>query len=364
MRPCSILSSLVLLGLCHLHAAETRRLLYVAAPGIRNYLNHGGHGVLVFDRDHDHQFVKRIKAGGLGKDGKPLNVKGICASSATRRLYVGTTETLTCFDLQTDAILWEKAYEGGCDRMSVTPDGSKLFTPSFEKDFWHVIDGGAGEVIARVPSEKHAHNTVVGIDGKEAYLADRGSRLIEVVDTTTNQITRKLGPFGNVVRPFTVNGNSTRLYANVDALLGFEIADIKTGAILHRLAVPGFQMGPVQRHGCPSHGIGLTPDETEVWVTDGSNKRLHVYDNTVTPPVYRQSIELRDEPGWITFSLDGQIAYPSTGDVVDVASRKIIATLKDETGAEVQSEKVIEVQFDAGGKVSATGDQFGLGRVR
>ena len=29
-----------------------RKLLYVAEPGIRNYLEYGGHGVLVFDIDH------------------------------------------------------------------------------------------------------------------------------------------------------------------------------------------------------------------------------------------------------------------------------------------------------------------------
>ena len=31
-----------------------RRLLYVAEPGIRNYLEYGGHGLLVFDIDHGH----------------------------------------------------------------------------------------------------------------------------------------------------------------------------------------------------------------------------------------------------------------------------------------------------------------------
>src|SRR5262245_28214198 len=44
----------------------TRRLLYVAVPGIRNHLEYGGHGVLVFDIDRGHAFVKRIPAAGLG----------------------------------------------------------------------------------------------------------------------------------------------------------------------------------------------------------------------------------------------------------------------------------------------------------
>ena len=360
-----ILLTLFLLGsFLSAKAADSNHFLYVGAPGVRNDLAYGGHGVLVFDMDHGHRFVKRIAAGGLGGDGKPLNVKGICASAATQRLYVSTTETMTCFDLHTDAILWENHYDGGCDRMSITPDGAKLFTPSLEKNFWHVINAATGEDLARIPSERLAHNTIVSLGGSEAYLADRGSRLVEVVDTRTNQIARKLGPFGNFVRPFTVNGRATLLYANVDALLGFEIADIKTGTVLHRVTVPGFTAGSVKRHGCPSHGIGLTPDEREVWVTDATNKRMHIFDNSAMPPVYRESIELRDEPGWVTFSLDGKFGYPSTGDVVDAATHKVITALKDETGAAVQSEKMVEVQLDAAGRVTAAGDQFGLGRVR
>ena len=62
--------------------ANEKRLLYVAAPGIRNYLEHGGHGLIVFDMDHGHKFVKRIKTSGLDSQGKPLNVKGVCASTS------------------------------------------------------------------------------------------------------------------------------------------------------------------------------------------------------------------------------------------------------------------------------------------
>ena len=51
------------------------------------------------------------------------------------------------------------------------------------------------------------------------------------------------------------------------------------------------------------------------------------------PPSLVTSIVLRDEPGWVTFSIDGRYAYPSTGEVIDTRTRKIVATLKDELGA-------------------------------
>lgn len=81
------------------------------------------------------------------------------------------------------------------------------------------------------------------------------------------------------------------------------------------------------------------------------------------PPVQRTTIPVRDTPGWITFSVDGDFAYPSTGDVIDVKTRKIIATLEDGQNNSVQSEKMIEIHFRDGKPVGA-GDQFGLGQVK
>ena len=67
-------------------------------------------------------------------------------------------------------------------------------------------------------------------------------------------------------------------------------------------------------------------------------------------------------PGWITFSLDGKYAYPSSGEVIDVKTRRILLTLKDEFNNSVASEKLVEVQFD-GKKLFRAGDQFGIGRL-
>ena len=148
---------------------------------------------------------------------------------------------------------------------------------------------------------------------------------------------------------------------NVNDLLGFEVGDLEAGRSLHRVEVAGFQKGPVKRHGCPSHGIGLTPDERELWLADAANKRLHVFDATVMPPKQVASIVLRDQPGWITFSLDGTLRLPIDRRHHRHRSRRVVTTLTDETGRAVQSEKMLEVVF-AGGRPVAVGDQFGIGR--
>lgn len=339
------------------------RYLYVATPGIRNYLEYGGHGLLVFDIDHGHRLVKRIPTAGLHpKTGQPDNVKGIAASAATGRVYISTTQTVTCLDLVSESILWEKPYPGGCDRIALAPDGKVLYVPSFEGPHWHAVDALNGEILAKLDPNSGAHNTIYGPDGRRVYLAGLRSPYLNVADTATHTLTKPVGPFAAAIRPFTVNGRQTLAFVNVNDLLGFEVGDLAAGTKLHRVEVPGFAKGPVKRHGCPSHGIGLTPDEKELWVVDAHNQRLHVFDATAMPPSYLESIAVRDEPGWITFRLDGKAAYPSTGDIVDVSTRKVVATLADETGAAVQSEKMVEIHFEAG-KPARTGDQFGIGRV-
>lgn len=344
------------------NAADERRLLYVAEPGIRNLLEYGGHGVLVFDIDNGHKFIKRIPTAGLNAKGEPDNVKGVCASAITRRFYVGTTMTVTCLDLVSEKILWEKPYEGGCDRMAISPDGKVIYLPSFEKDHWHVINALDGNVIAKIVPKSGSHNTVYGLDGKHAYLAGLKSPLLTVADTSTHTAEKTVGPFSAAIRPFTVNGRQSLCFVNVNELLGFEIGELNTGKKLYRVEVQGFQKGQVKRHGCPSHGIGLTPDEKELWVVDAFNERVHIFDATVMPPKQLESIKLRDEPGWVTFTLDGRLAYPSTGEVIDTATRKIVATLTDEVGRPVMSEKMLEIDF-RGNEPIRTGDQFGLGRV-
>ena len=338
-----------------------QRRLYVAVPGIRNYLEYGGHGLLVFDIDQGHRFVKRIPTAGLNKDGKPLNVKGICASASTQRIYITTLQTLMCLDLQTEKMLWERSYEEGCDRMAISPDGKLIYMPSLEQAHWYVIDAMTGDVIQKIVTNSGSHNTVYGLDGRNVYLAGLKSPLLSVADPRTHTVIRTVGPFSHSIRPFTVNGPQTLCFVNINELLGFEVGDLRTGQKLYRVEVQGFQRGPVKRHGCPSHGIGLTPDEREIWVTDAANRRMHIFDATVMPPQQVASIEVREQPGWVTFSLDGVYTYPSTGDVIETKTRRIVAGLKDETGTDVHSEKMVEVHFQ-GGKVVRTGDQFGLGR--
>ena len=339
---------------------KERHYLYVVSPGIRNYLQFGGAGILVFDMDNGHKFVKRIETP-ASREKSPDNIKGVCACAKTRKLYFTTRKKLCCLDLVTEKVLWEKTMPGGTDRMSITPDGKVLYVPSYEGPHWNVVDADTGKLLTAIEPNSGAHNTVCGLDGKRMYLAGLRSPILSVADTTTHKIVAKVGPFSAPIRPFTVNADQSLCFVTVNGLLGFEIGDLKTGKKLYRVEVQGFKKGQPKRHGCPSHGVGLTPAEKEIWVCAAANERVHIFDATVMPPKQIASIKLREQPGWVTFSLDGRYAYPSTGDVIDTKTKKIVYRLYDEKGREVHSEKVVEIVFVDGVPVR-NGDQFGLGR--
>lgn len=357
---CGMLSALALPATAQT-ASKTRHYLYVATPGIRDYLGYGGHGLLVFDMDDHHRFVKRIPTKGLHPNGKPSNVKGIAVSIPLNSIYVSTLESLQRIDLSTEKVVWEKPFEGGCDRMAISPDGLTMYLPSLEKGFWNVVDCKSGEIIRKIDVYKRAHNTIYSRTGNLVYLDDIASPWLYIADAKTHTLSSKVGAFANNVRPFTINSKETLVFVTVDSLLGFEVGDLKTGAKLAHVAVEGWEPGPVRRHGNPSHGIGLTPDEKELWVCDGHNMRMHVFSAT-TPYQQLTTIPVQDMPGWITFSLDGKYAYPSSGEVIDVKTRRVLLTLKDEFNNNVASEKMVEVQFN-GGKAVHAGDQFGIGRA-
>jgi DNA-binding beta-propeller fold protein YncE len=348
-------------------AQPTARLLYAALPGVGggNNLKYGAAGILVFDIDRGHQFVKRIPLQGAAASGGQEAIKGIAAHARTARLYISTSRRVAAYDLGTDKMVWEQTYDGrGTDRLAVSPDGTTLYAPELGAPKWAVADAATGALIATIDKPGTAHNTLFSDDGRHVYFEAQGNtRTMSVVDARTRAIVKEIGPFGNVVRPFTFNGRETRLFANINGLLGFEVADLASGAIVHHVEVPGVTPGRSPTHGIPSHGIAMTQDETEIWIADNANNYVRIFDATVMPPAFKTSVKVRDEPGWITFSIDGTRAYPSTGDVIDVRSKQIVATLQDETGANAESEKMLEIDF-ANGKPVVAGDQFGKGKKR
>ena len=354
----------------YLRGPAQKELIYVTLPGtLEGSPDSNGNGIVVLDAKNNYNFVKRIPTWNVPASRNPEQVAGVTASSATQMIYVAARGRLGAVDLETEKMVWSNVYDGQCcERPQVAPDGSFLYVGSDLKDFWYVINPKTGDLITKVvsPLSPNAHNLNLSADGKTAFMSPNG-KVMGIADTTTHKLAKTI-TFPDNVRVFVLNHDSSLIYTNQNNLLGFLIADVKTGKVLHKVEVQGFgwpgnwNVTPRPRvpHGCPSHGIALLNDEKEVWLVDGLNDLVHVFDNTKMPPVEVSNFKTNGGAYWITPSIDGKLAYLSSGDVVDIASKKIIARLKDEYGRVMHSEKLLDMVFTQG-KLTAVSNQFGNG---
>lgn len=336
-------------------------------------------GMYVYDADNHHRLLNSISLP------TTAGVRGVVASPVTHMLYVSYggdggshgNGSMLKYDLVAGNVVWVKNYSHGIDSMAISPDGSTIYMPGGELEsdgIWYVIDAKTGSEITTINGGLGPHNTVVSLSGTHVYLGSRNYNYLEVADTTTNQVIRKIGPLYSGVRPFTINGEETLAFTTATGFLGFQISDIITGLVLYTVPIKGF---PWDGRGssAPSHGISLSPDEKELYVMDSPNSYVHVFDVSsvpASPPKQVADIKITSmagdeadcaydclKDGWIQHSGDGRFVYVGdSGDVIDTATRKSVIYLP----ALANTRKMLEIDWQNGLPIFTT-SRSGLGYV-
>ena len=188
------------------------RFLYLSTPDGAQSEGGSGAGILIFDLDHEHRFVRRIDLP-VFKEG----LRGFCGNAQRHCVYYSTTNRrLGCFDLESEKVLWEQQYGVGCDRSSVTLAGDKLYVPS---GWWRrgdesglmVVDGNTGRLLKTLRVFQQAHNSLVSVDGKFVYLGSETN--LTVFRTSDESVVRSIRGVGEVgVFPFTVDSRNRFAY--------------------------------------------------------------------------------------------------------------------------------------------------------
>jgi DNA-binding beta-propeller fold protein YncE len=308
-------------------------------------------------------------------------VSGITVSLPLQMLYVTTDGWMKAIDLATDKVAWtfngesapvertRGAASGCCERPWTLPDGKTLLVGSSYNSWWYYIDGATGKVLGKLatPESPVAHNLALTADGQLGILGSMSSPPkagLTVIDVPSRKVLRYI-TFSEMVRPLTINHDGSLVYVNVNDLVGFEIGDVKTGKMLKRFEAPGDWKGKGY-----SHGIGMTPDESEIWVADPVNDLWHVWDNPGDGrnPVYNASKTIKPSAGvehsWIDMTNDGKLALLGDSVVIDVKTHKEIAVLKDEFGRRiVHTEKALFLNFQDGKLIEAN-NQFAVGDAK
>src|SRR3954453_16939481 len=266
-------------------SSPARHLVYIATPGDNGTDNQSG-GVGV-DPHKDFRFLKRTSYELPASRMPGPKVSGITVSLPLQMLYGTTDGYMMAFDLATDKIAWtfngetapvprtRGAASGCCERPWTLPDGKTLLVGSSYNAWGYYIDGATGKVLGKlpVPDSPVAHNLAVTADGQLGILGSMSSPPkagVTVIDVPSRKVLRYM-TFSEMVRPLTINHDGSLVYVNVNDLIGFEIGDVKTGKMLKRFQIPGDEW----KGKGYSHGIGMTPDESEIWVADPFNKAWH-----------------------------------------------------------------------------------------
>jgi DNA-binding beta-propeller fold protein YncE len=327
-----------------------------------------GVGIIVLDVNDGYHFVKRIPTWEYAGSMSPEQVSGVAASPVTNLIYVAARGRLAAIDLGTDKMVWSVTLDGKCcERPQVTPDGKLVVVGSDLQDYWYELDAATGKLIGKLnaPESPNSHNLNLSADGKTAFMSPN-NKVMTISDIGSRKIIKTIR-FPDNIRVFVLNKDSSKIYANNNNFLGFLIADVASGEVTKRVEITSvnwhakWDVTPRPRipHGCPSHGIALTPDEKEIWVADGLFNKLHIFSNTDDPKEI-DTIDMSAGPFWMTFGLDAKTAYVSSGDIVDIATHKIVGQMKDEYGRIITSEKLLDMTYD-NGHLQRVSNQFANG---
>jgi hypothetical protein len=321
--------------------------------------------ISVYDIDAGHRLIKTIETVPSVAD-----VRGVAVSAVTGKLYVAYRDSsgtgmIYCLDVYNDAILWNRAVSPGVDRLAINPNGQLLYVPTWEggsADYINVLDATSGDAVRRVHFSNRSHDTLYPLSGPifQETKADDGSGIYLYLIHPDSYAVSRVGPYSGILGPYAVDSTSSYAVNNVTKLWGMQVANLKTGQII-TATIPG---NPPDDVGL-LHGIGWTPDQSEVWENSTrSDPHVYIWDvpNPMAPAL-KERLTLRSGRGshWLTFDIKGDYGYVAPNknsadgtEIFDVRTHTSVGVIGS-------SEDMLEIDF-ANGKISQVSDQYGIGR--
>ncbi|MFE7043340.1 IPT/TIG domain-containing protein [Streptomyces atratus] len=202
--------------------------------------------------------------------------------------------------------------------VTLTPDGARAYVANRASNTVSVIDTATETVTATIAAAGGPTLLAFSPDGTRAYLTLFDDGAVDVIDTAAGTITATIavgaGAVGVAVGP---DGN--RAYVTSQNVNTLSVINTATDTVTATLTVGA---GPV--------GVAISPDGTRGYVANTGDGTVSVIDtvtNTVTG-----SILVGDVPVLVAFTPDGSRAYVSTAgenavNVIDTASNTVTATI-------------------------------------
>jgi len=263
----------------------------------------------------------------VGKD-----VHGACAPADGRWLFttIESENNLKIIDTATDKIVATIPLTGRPNQCASTPDGHFVGVPIRNRNSVDIVDITQKKVVKVLPV-KVPHNCYDAGDNEHLFVSSMGGHEIDLVDLKKLDYAAHI-PVGGIPRPYAVTRDGKKMFVALTDLHGFVIASIPERKVIRRVNLP-----PAPPSKCvleprtPTHGLELSPDGKELWVTSLADGGVYVYD--VATGKLSEEIRVGACPNWITFSPDGRYCCVSNSgsddcSIIDTRTRREVARVK------------------------------------
>jgi YVTN family beta-propeller protein len=259
-------------------------------------------------------------------------VHGVCAPADGRRLFttIESENNLKTVDTKTGKILNVIPLTGRPNQCAATPDGRYVGVPIRDGNSVDIVDTTEQRVVKVLPV-KLPHNCYNSGNNHDLYVSSMGNDEIDRIDLRTMTYSGKI-PVSGVPRPYAVSADEKKLYVALSDFHGFAVASVRQSEVIQRIELPWAPASKcaLEPH-TPTHGLALSPDGAELWVTSLADHRIYIYD--VQANKLLGEVSTGDCPNWIAFSPDGRYCCVSNSgsddcSIIDTRRRKEVARVK------------------------------------
>ena len=298
--------------------------------------NAGATTVSVIDHD-SREVIKTIDIGAKHHGSVP--------SHRGDRIYMTTEDSgeVVAVDTGSNEILWRVKAGATLHEPSITHDDRFVFAPDFRGGRIAIVDTQLGKLVDEVkmidPDTGEPfdglHNTYEMADGCHMLsMSILGESMIKI-DMNTREIVR-IYRLNGQPRPAAITRDMSTIFVQLSELNGFIAVDLETGRELKRIEWP-FEGEPPEKVDpwTPSHGMGLTLDEREIWAASSFTSQLYAY--SVPELEELAVVDVGVLPNWMALSKDGKILYATSQEpakergtvaVIDTASREVVKLIE------------------------------------
>lgn len=233
---------------------------------------------------------------------------------------VESDHTLRLVDTKTGQITTTIKLTGRPNECAVTPDGRYVAIPIRDGNSVDIVDVTQKKIVKVLPI-KEPHNAVSTASNRYLFVSSMGSNEINVIDLKTMSFSSII-PAGGRPRPYVISADGKTMYVAVSNLHGFDIVDIPNKKVLARVEMPAKHSGAprARQNETPdtfTHGLALTPDGKELWVTSLLDDCIYIYD--LQTRKFTGRLDTGDGPNWVVFTPDGKYGCVSNTDSDDVS---------------------------------------------